>query len=274
MQIFIHKNGGQVGPFTLPKVEEMLQNGELTFNDHAIKQGENQWTQLGSLFFNSRNNPNDSLRESLQLGNVPVNLAAADWAGSFFQKDIKAVQSTMNILATIGIGLFAIFPLGAILIGILGLIINGAKNAGTSFILILLGGFVGFFVLIIGLLLRKINSDRVAVLSKEFLIAKSGKKFYWKNLCQIHYSFFGDWVVARRSSGSTRIMTNTSWYYTLLPKNEVNSKQSSNMIELFFTDGRASIHPLMFDDSLIREIIKQIPAIKYLKTKKTVNYSK
>ena len=50
MQIYITKNSQQLGPFTEAKVLEMLSNGHLAPSDLAIRQGEQQWRQLGELF--------------------------------------------------------------------------------------------------------------------------------------------------------------------------------------------------------------------------------
>ncbi len=48
MQIYINKNNQQLGPFEESKVLEMLGSGQLSPNDLAIRQGENQWQSLGN----------------------------------------------------------------------------------------------------------------------------------------------------------------------------------------------------------------------------------
>ncbi len=50
MQIFINKNGQQLGPFEEEKVLEMLRNGQLLPNDFGIKQGQQSWQKLGEMF--------------------------------------------------------------------------------------------------------------------------------------------------------------------------------------------------------------------------------
>jgi hypothetical protein len=50
MQMFINKNGQQLGPFDEAKVAEMLQSGQLSPNDFGIKQGESSWSKLENLF--------------------------------------------------------------------------------------------------------------------------------------------------------------------------------------------------------------------------------
>lgn len=50
MQIYINKDNQQLGPFEETKVLEMLGNGQLSTNDLGIRQGENQWQNLGKLY--------------------------------------------------------------------------------------------------------------------------------------------------------------------------------------------------------------------------------
>lgn len=64
MSIYINKNNQQIGPFEEAKVLEMLDNGELSPNDLAIRQGGSEWQKLGDFYPNA--------------GNVaPSNIAAA-----------------------------------------------------------------------------------------------------------------------------------------------------------------------------------------------------
>lgn len=53
MQIYVNKNGQQLGPFDESKVLEMLRNGQLSANDLGFKQGQQQWQKLGELFPNA-----------------------------------------------------------------------------------------------------------------------------------------------------------------------------------------------------------------------------
>jgi GYF domain 2 len=52
MQIYINKNGQQLGPFEESKVAEMLQNRQLSPNDLGIRRGEKEWQNLGAIFPN------------------------------------------------------------------------------------------------------------------------------------------------------------------------------------------------------------------------------
>jgi hypothetical protein len=55
MQIYVSKNNQQIGPFDEPKVLEMLNSGELSPNDLAIRQGDQEWQKLDSYFPNAGN---------------------------------------------------------------------------------------------------------------------------------------------------------------------------------------------------------------------------
>lgn len=55
MQIYVSKNNQQIGPFEESKVLEMLNNGDLSPNDLAIRQGEQEWQKLGNYFPNAAN---------------------------------------------------------------------------------------------------------------------------------------------------------------------------------------------------------------------------
>jgi hypothetical protein len=50
MQIYINKNGQQLGPFAESAVLEMLGSGQLSPDDHAIRAGQQQWQKLEQMF--------------------------------------------------------------------------------------------------------------------------------------------------------------------------------------------------------------------------------
>lgn len=50
MQIYINKNGQQLGPFEESVVLQMLKNGQLSPNDLGFKQGQQQWQKLEVMF--------------------------------------------------------------------------------------------------------------------------------------------------------------------------------------------------------------------------------
>lgn len=50
MKIFINKNGQQLGPFDENTVRQMLNNEQLSLDDYAIRQGQQQWEKLSALF--------------------------------------------------------------------------------------------------------------------------------------------------------------------------------------------------------------------------------
>lgn len=50
MQMYVNKNGQQLGPFEEAKVLEMLRGGQFSPNDLGFKQGQTQWQKLGEIF--------------------------------------------------------------------------------------------------------------------------------------------------------------------------------------------------------------------------------
>ena len=71
MQIYINKNGRQLGPFEENAVLQMLQNGQFSASDLGIRQGETQWRRLDNLFPNVNSFANNLLlppmnKQSLQ----------------------------------------------------------------------------------------------------------------------------------------------------------------------------------------------------------------
>lgn len=59
MSIYVNKNNQQLGPFDEKKVVEMLKSGQLSTDDLAVRQGEEQWQPLGNLF------PADSISSAI-----------------------------------------------------------------------------------------------------------------------------------------------------------------------------------------------------------------
>ena len=55
-QYMISNNGNQLGPYTIPQMEQMVQNGTLTKDTYVWKSGMNQWelarnvSELASIF--------------------------------------------------------------------------------------------------------------------------------------------------------------------------------------------------------------------------------
>lgn len=47
--IYIQKNNQQLGPYTFDEAQRFLSSGHLSPEDWAIRQGENQWIQLGKI---------------------------------------------------------------------------------------------------------------------------------------------------------------------------------------------------------------------------------
>ncbi len=64
MQIYINKNGKQLGPFDEKKIVEMLQNGEFSPTDFGINEGEQNWQTLENLF--------PKVATSVPVSSVPI----------------------------------------------------------------------------------------------------------------------------------------------------------------------------------------------------------
>ena len=72
MQIYINKNGQQIGPFNQAKVEEMLRFGQILPNDLAIKQGDKNWTAVRNLFVQTPQNFGNSATNPVDFNNFQV----------------------------------------------------------------------------------------------------------------------------------------------------------------------------------------------------------
>lgn len=60
MSIYLYKNNEQVGPYEESTVRDWLQNGQLSPNDSAIREGMTEWQPLGKLLFGD-NQPSGNL---------------------------------------------------------------------------------------------------------------------------------------------------------------------------------------------------------------------
>ena len=49
MQIHIRRNGQKHGPYSEEQTRQMLAAGQLSTNDHAMREGDAQWVPLGEL---------------------------------------------------------------------------------------------------------------------------------------------------------------------------------------------------------------------------------
>lgn len=50
MQIFIHKNGQQVGPFEEVQALEMMEKGEFSADDFIFREGDKEWSKIGKFY--------------------------------------------------------------------------------------------------------------------------------------------------------------------------------------------------------------------------------
>jgi hypothetical protein len=117
MQIFIHKNGQQLGPFNESVVKQKLQNRDLLPTDLAILQGEQSWQKLGEMF------PQTSPTPSLPVANefsTPNNQAPSAVSGGGKSKGL--------IFGLLGCGGLLIFGV----IGVAVAIFLGSPKSGTD----------------------------------------------------------------------------------------------------------------------------------------------
>ncbi len=103
MQIYINRNGQQLGAFEESKVIEMLRNGQLSPNDFCIKPGENQWKTLGSIYPNATNafSPTPVFDPQPQNYSKPA------------PRKKSSVGLVIGLLAIVGIFFLGIIGLGA-----------------------------------------------------------------------------------------------------------------------------------------------------------------
>jgi hypothetical protein len=85
MSIYISKNNQQTGPFDESKVLEMLDNGQLSPDDFAVRQGGSQWQKLGEMFPNAGRQPPQTpppfgqpVNQPSPVGNQPQAAQAAN----------------------------------------------------------------------------------------------------------------------------------------------------------------------------------------------------
>jgi hypothetical protein len=104
MEIFIHKNDQQLGPFSATQVNEMLLNGQITPKDWGWLEGLTEWVYLESFEFIKQNTPQLSQEELERLKIIaclsymghsePHSLTYKEgmkWlGGSLLQEDAKA----------------------------------------------------------------------------------------------------------------------------------------------------------------------------------------
>lgn len=127
MNIYIHKNEQQLGPFDDSQISDALNNGEFSVEDLAWKEGLTEWVRLEDLLQKPQHTP--PIPKTPTIPNLPV-----------VQTNVKQVVVIVGWvcfalgLATMLLSIWAFFIyaplfLAALILGIIAIIKKGAKKA-------------------------------------------------------------------------------------------------------------------------------------------------
>jgi GYF domain 2 len=228
MQIYINKNGQQIGSFAEDKILEMLVTGELSPDDLAIRQGEKSWTKLETFFLNNEQNSTESIpTNSSNLSNHRV----ADWAKQNITEPLNAdVEWWKYIFLS-----FAFFALAIFFI--LGIIALMAQNSDKSMANRVFGGILCDGVLFIPIMILfyyafRSFRKRIKFIDSKGVVTVVNKRFNWGNLYYVNYAVYSVRTQGRR-----------------LPK-------KLRMIELVFENGRVEMG---VSNMKVRELLERIP---------------
>lgn len=245
MSIYIIKNNQQSGPFEENFVLSWLNNGQLLPNDLAIRHGGNQWQTLGTMFsFQKPNEQNvanfGALNNSKQL--------IANWATQNINGRTEVKLKYNSLAAKIILALFVFcLPIAATIYGIVMMILSGFTSQSRAIFalagfLYVLFAFVGAFSLLISYFTRR---KIVRFIDAEGVETRNKTKYCWEELQYLNYRKFrnvrGNLIAALIQSilfaGSDRII-----------------------IDLIFSNGKAIIAPLIFNQREINGLLGTIPA--------------
>ena len=113
MSIYISKNNQQSGPFDESKVLEMLNSGQVSPDDFAIRQGGSQWQKLGEMFPHAGARPSQAQPSFAQAQAPPPQAQAQPAAAA---ADAKPKKSRKGLL----IGCLGILLFSGLVLAILG----------------------------------------------------------------------------------------------------------------------------------------------------------
>ena len=127
MQIYINKNGQQLGPVSEEKVLEMVARGELKSNDFMIREGDSEWKMIAQSFPQSATVKKGGSAFGIVmiifgiLGSLVFGLFSLI---TFFS--IEPVRNPYNAnFYRVMTVIWVIFVLGSLLMAAIGLILNG-----------------------------------------------------------------------------------------------------------------------------------------------------
>jgi hypothetical protein len=250
MQIYVNKNGQQLGPFDEAKLAEMLRFGQILPHDYAIKPGDKNWSAVSKLLASINPTANTaSLPSAAEFNNLQV----MKWAEQNLSSPLQAQHKFDSAFGKIGgtIGLF-IIPEIFLLIG---LIFSVQWMLGQTLVNPILFFTAAFFsaipFLIIWLTVHFQRKKLVAFLDCEGVEKRNGDRQSWKDLYQVNYS----------QTRNARVVGNP--LAMLLASIIVEIMFAGNdrtQIELVFANGKVTIPPLISNQSEIVTLFETIPA--------------
>lgn len=131
MQIYITKDGQQLGPLEENAVLEMIKKGQLSQNDSAIGQGQHQWQTLGAMFPHMFRAPATTPLSGSQA--APVLSAAQINKPRMRKRFIGGIYVASVVLMVLGFVIGGVMSLASADIMPEGLLVGGATIAGAAY---------------------------------------------------------------------------------------------------------------------------------------------
>ncbi len=229
MQIYINKNGQQLGPFEEDKVFEMLAMGEVSPDDFAIRQGDRDWQKLET-FFQGINKSEPAIMP--QTFNEPQNshvAAIETWAKHYlfngFDVNLQfnstfARAVTFSVIAIPSLFLFLI-----IFVVVIQRMLEGLFLYPIVFLLITTLLCVSPILFI-----RNHRSKVIKKMTQDGIETLYGKKYFWKDLASIKYEKAKNRSSAYLSSKNVQIWLVFSNGKALIPHTVANQQGVFNLL--------------------------------------------
>ena len=242
MQIYINKNGQQIGPFNQAKVEEMLRFGQILPTDLAIKQGDKNWTAVRNLFVQtSQNSTNPSDFNNFQV---------VSWAKHRLINPVWVEHKFNSIFAKM-VWFFALFFIPALFF-IFAIYNLFARLTTTNSIgLFVMAIIITLPFLIIWLIIRYTKQKQAIKLDSEGVETRNGKKYLWKDLYEVRYTASNS---VRYNPNPIAMLIATIIVAIMFAGND------KTQIELIFANGKSVIPPLIYNQKEMLNLFETIPA--------------